>query len=123
MGYVRVGKIPGEKVTLVGVDARDAFLFASEPPLREVEVLCDIDTSQLVGVGILKDPLSFMFCGDEERPGRFDLNMQSWRYRRYVDLDDVRAAGLFGRSGDWVNDGLSRTRSSLSPEPEFELDY
>jgi hypothetical protein len=50
--------------------------------------------------------------------------MQSWRYKRYVDLDDPKSAGFFGRSRDWVNDGLMSTRSSLSPEPqEVDLDY
>lgn len=50
-------------------------------------------------------------------------NLSSWRYRRYVDLDDVKSAGFYGRSREWVNDGLANTRSSLSPEPEVELDY
>lgn len=58
----------------------------------------------------------------QDKPGRFDENMQSWRYRQYVDLDDPRSAGFFGRSREWVNDGLTALRSSLSPEPDMQLD-
>lgn len=63
------------------------------------------------------------FDDEESRPGRFDINMQSWRYRKYVDLDDVGSAGLYEKSREWVNDGLANLRSSLSPEPEPFLDY
>lgn len=53
-----------------------------------------------------------------------DPSLQSWRYRRYVDLDDPKSAGFYGRSRDWVNDGLTSLRSSLSPEPhDIDLDY
>jgi len=122
MGYVRIIGIPGEKIELVGSDARDAFLFASEPSYREVEVLDNLDRSQLLAVGVVKDREVTSFENFERR-GVFDENMQSWRYRRYVDLDDPRSAGFFGRSRDWVNDGLANLRSSLSPEPDMMLDY
>lgn len=48
----------------------------------------------------------------------------SWRYRKYVDLDDPRGAALYGRSRDWVMNDLGSTRQSLSPEPlDTILDY
>jgi hypothetical protein len=122
MGYVRILGIPGEKVELIGSDARDAFLFACEPPLREVEVLSTLEQHQLVAAGVISSPDSIIFETDRPRGG-FDINMQSWRYRRYVDLDDVRSAGFYGSSRDWINDGLAATRSSLSPEPDVMLDY
>lgn len=125
MGYVRVLGIPGEKITLIGSDARDAFLFASEPPLREVEALSDLTTAQLVAAGILDHGDAEVFEDVDGSGSRHvDLNTGSWRYRRYVDLDDPKGAGLYGRSKRWVNDGLSSTRESLSPEPfTTTLDY
>lgn len=119
MGFVTVSKaVPGTKRYLIGTDARDAYLFASKPPQREVIVEEDISASQLAAVGII--------VPDEEVYGSlksFDPTFQSWRYRRYVDLDDPKSAGFYGRSLDWVNDGLTRTRASLSPEPDPFLDY
>jgi hypothetical protein len=126
MGYVKVIGIPGEKIELIGEAARDAFLFASEPPLREVEVLGDLRTDQLVSVGVIPSPDSVEYSDPPSVFGSsgYDLNLQSWRYRRYVDLDDPRSAGFYGKSRDWVNDGIGVTRSSLSPEPaDIELDY
>jgi hypothetical protein len=123
MGYVRICGIPGEKIELIGVDAVQAFLFASEPNLRRVQVLGDLKTSQLVAAGVISSPESVSFLSSEEGPGKFDVNMQSRRYRRYVDLDDMGSAGMFGKSAEWVNDGLAATRASLSPEPDIDLDY
>jgi hypothetical protein len=125
MGYVRILGIPGEKIELVGEAARDAFLFAAEPPLREVEVISDLESHQLLAVGVLKDPESVEFHSPSVYKSRsVDPSLQSWRYRRYVDLDDPRSAGFYGRSRDWVNDGLANLRSSLSPEPQdIDLDY
>lgn len=119
MGFLKVSKsIPGVKRYLIGTDARDAYLFSSKPPQREVIVEEDISASQLAAVGII--------IPDDEVYGSlrsFDPTFQSWRYRRYVDLDDPKSAGFYGRSLDWVNDGLTRTRASLSPEPDPFLDY
>jgi len=125
MGYVQVLGIPGEKIELIGEAARDAFLFASEPPLREVEVLSDLKEHQLLAVGVVKETDSVEFLGRSILKARSaDPSLQSWRYRRYVDLDDPRSAGFYGRSRDWVNDGLANTRSSLSPELlDIDLDY
>jgi len=117
MGYVKVIGIPGEKLELVGSDARDAFLFASEPPLREVAVLQDLNTSQLVASGVLNHAEEEVFEGRDDSGSRHvDLNTRSWRYRRYVDLDDPRGAGMYGRSRDFVFDQLPRERDSLTPE-------
>jgi len=119
MGYVKIAGIPGEKIELVGSDARDAYLFASEPPLRCVEVLSDLSTLQLVSVGILQDAESEVFEGRDDYGSRHvDVNTRSWRYRKYVDLDDPRSAGMYGMSRDWVVDKLPMERSSLSPEPQ-----
>lgn len=125
MGYVKVVGIPGEKVTLIGSDARDAFLFSAEPPLREVEVLSDLTSSQLVAAGVLSSGDSTVFEGDDGSGSRHtDWNTMSWRYRRYVDLDDPKGASLYGRSRRWVEESLSSTRESLSPEPFTTiLDY
>lgn len=127
MGYVRLARgVPGRKIHLVGAAARDAFLFASEPPLKRVEVLMPLETRHLVAAGVVRDVASFSYEGRSEvyeyQP--LDPNLQSWRYRRYVDLDDPKSAGFYGRSRTWVNDGLSNSRMSLSPEPELDsLDY
>jgi hypothetical protein len=125
MGYVQVLGIPGEKVELVGEAARDAFLFAAEPPFREVEVLSNLETHQLIAAGVIQPDESVEYNGRITRhPTGYDLNMQSWRYRKYVDLDDPKSAGFYGQSLDWVNDGLSSSRSSLSPEAGGSgLDY
>jgi hypothetical protein len=126
MGYVRILGIPGEKIELIGEAARDAFLFASEPPVREVEVLSDLRTDQLVAAGVIPPLDSPEFSAPKRVFGStgYDINLQSWRYRRYVDLDDPKSAGYYGKSKEWVNDGIGVTRSSLSPEPaDIELDY
>lgn len=118
MGYVRVVGIPGEKIELIGPDARKAYLFASEPPLREVEILEPLRTDQLVAAGVLKSGGGLAYEGKDESGSRHvDMNTRSWRYRRYVDLDDPKGAGLYGRSKDFVDDKLASTRFSLSPEP------
>jgi hypothetical protein len=117
MGYVEILGIPGDKIELVGSDARDAFLFASEPPLREVVVLQDLDASQLVAAGVLSNVEDEVFEGRDDSGSRHvDLNTRSWRYRRYVDLDDPRGAGMYGRSRDFVFEQLPRERDSLTPE-------
>jgi hypothetical protein len=124
MGYVRQIGIPGEKVTLVGKDARDAFLFASEPPLREVEVTSDLELHQLVALGIVSSDIStgFFTASNEDR-SVYDENTRSWRYRKYVDLDDPRSAGFYGNK-QWLAPCLDRERSSLSPDPDgVFLDY
>jgi hypothetical protein len=125
MGYVEVIGIPGELVELVGSSARDAFLFSVEPPLREVVVLSDLDAQQLAAVGCLEtDGSGFYSSPEKDIASHFDVNTRSWRYRKYVDLDDPKSAGFYGRSRDWVNEGVSNCRSSLSPEPAgLELDY
>lgn len=125
MGYINILGIPGDKIELVGEAARDAFLFASEPPLREVEVISDLERHQLIAVGLCKESESFEFSSNTVYSSRYsDPSLQSWRYRRFVDLDDPKSAGFYGRSMDWVHDGLASHRSSLSPEPQdIDLDY
>jgi len=119
MGYIRIVGIPGEKIELVGSDARDAYLYSHEPLLREVEVLSRLSSSQLVSVGIMKDAGSEVFEGRDESGSRHvDWNTRSWRYRKYVDLDDPRAPTLYGKTRDWAVNDLPRERSSLSPEPQ-----
>jgi hypothetical protein len=125
MGYVRIVGIPGEVIELVGAAARDAYLFASEPSLREVEVISTLDTHQLVAACVISEDESVEYRSYKEfEESRFDVNLQSWRYRKYVDLDDPKSAGFYGKSREWIDDGLQDTRSSLSPEPaSIELDY
>lgn len=124
MGYVKIVGIPGEKLVLVGEDARDAYLFASEPPFSEIEVLCDIHMHQLVAAGVVRSPDTVEFEGMRVFSSTgYDVNLQSWRYRKYVDLDDPRGAGILGKSREWVNDRLTSTRASLTPEPTDFLDY
>jgi len=119
MGYVSIEGVPGEKIELVGSAARDAYLFASEPTLRRVKVLGDLRYDQLISASVVRQVEMAQYDSKDLPSSRgYDLNLQSWRYRRYVDLDDPRSAGLFGSSRNWVDNGLSSTRSSLSPEPE-----
>jgi len=116
MGYVEIGSIPGEKIDLIGSDARDAFLFASRPNFREVRVTSVLEEHQLVAAGVIPSVETVSF--EDKRvfsSTGFDLNLQSYRYRRYVDLDDPRSAGFYGRSKDWVNDVLTDTRFFLYP--------
>lgn len=125
MGYVKIIGIPGELVELVGEAARDAYLFSAEPSLREVAILSDLDTQQLVAAGVLElDGSGYFSSPNDDSIPRFDMNTRSWRYRKYVDLDDPKSAGFYGRSHDWIQEGVSIGRSSLSPEPmEYDLDY
>jgi hypothetical protein len=117
MGYIKILGIPGRTVDLIGSAARDAYLFASRPPRREIQVPADIRDEQLCALG-LKEPDVSQYSSKDPRMSSFDPSMQSWRCRRHVDLDDPRSAGFYGRSRDWVDDGLGYTRASLSPEPQ-----
>jgi hypothetical protein len=125
MGYVKIVGIPGEKIHLVGSDARDAYLFSTQPSLREVVALGDVSFDQLYACGIIREGQSEVFEGlDDSGSRHVDLNTRSWRYRKYVDLDDPGSAGLYGRSRDWVGNHIASLRSSLSPEPQDTyLDY
>lgn len=106
------------------LDLNALMVFCGSLDFRERKALITLARSQSIPDSN-ESPESFFFHDslEDSRPGRFDVNMQSWRYRRYVDLDDVNSAGLYGFSRDWVHDGLSGLRSSLSPEPDMDLDY
>lgn len=120
MGYVKMEGIPGEVLTLVGPDAKQAFLCAQEPNLRKVVVLCALSLAQLCNVGVIKEPSVSFFhdrgcvVGDVRRDLRTE---QAWRYNRYVDLDNPiplrsRApvsvkSGEFGDIGGEMDDGWS----------------
>jgi len=124
MGYVEVLGIPGEVVELVGADARDAYLFATEPPLREVRVISALDMQQLAAVGVVMADESGFYASKTVVDPPVDMNTRSWRYRKYVDLDDPKSAGFYGRSREWIKEGIFDSRESLSPEPmEYDLDY
>jgi len=124
MGYVKIIGIPGEVVELVGAAARDAYLFSTEPPLREVVVLSDLDMQQLAALDLVKTDGFGSFISPEYDNVPFDMNTRSWRYRKFVDLDDPKSAGFYGRSREWTNVGVMESRSSLSPEPlDYGLDY
>lgn len=88
-------------------------------------MLSDLSTEQLVATGILSDPEGEVFEGrDNEGNRHVDLNTRSWRYRKYVDLDDPRTSSLYGRTREWAVNTLPTERSSLSPEPQdVYLDY
>nr|WKR37718.1 hypothetical protein [Leptosphaeria biglobosa ambi-like virus 1] len=124
MGYVKVVGIPGELVELVGAAARDAYLFSTEPPLREVAVLSSMSMQQLAALDIVKTDGMGSFVSPEPDNVPFDVNTRSWRYRRFVDLDDPVSAGFYGKSREWIQEGVLESRSSLSPEPlDYGLDY
>jgi hypothetical protein len=121
MGYVKILGIPGEVIHLVGTDARDAFLSASEPPLREVRVLSRLTASQLTVVGIYDPDSLALFSQDNVAP-YVDRNSSSWRYRKYLDLDDPSANASFStRSSNWKTDDPQAFRDSVSPEPSSDL--
>jgi len=124
MGYIRKLGIPGEKIHLIGEDARDAYLFASEPPFVEVEVLSSLSTPQLVASGVVVHASSVSFEDKSVISSTgHDVNLQSWRYRRYIDHDDPRAPHLSDKTSSWLENGISSSRASLSPEPDMFLDY
>jgi hypothetical protein len=89
MGYVSIRGIPGEVITLIGVEAKLAFMTSREPDLRQIEILHDMSVSDLVAVGILshsdyegEDHRGFGESGEE-------LSFkQLWRYSSYIDLDE-----------------------------------
>lgn len=88
MGYVRILGIPGGVATLIGVDAKTAFLNATEPNLREVEILSDLGVDKLIASNVLpsdteagEENISF---GEVVRDLRSELPI---RYMSYIDLD------------------------------------
>jgi len=48
---------------------------------------------------------------------------QGWKSRRYIDHDDPRAPHLSDKTSSWLENGISSSRASLSPEPDMFLDY
>lgn len=124
MGFVKIVGIPGEVVELVGAAARDAYLFSAEPPLREVVILSDLSMQQLAAIGIVQTDGSGFFTSKVPYDSHVDVNTRSWRYRKFVDLDDPKSAGFYGKSREWIQEGVSESRSSLSPEPlDYGLNY
>lgn len=124
MGYVDIVGIPGEVITLIGVDAKEAFLIAQEPNLREVVVLTDLKVSNLLSLGIVnesEDSLGeyMISYGSIQRDIRSE---QSVRYGRYIDLDNPRGFGKnLGKTGTlWDDDSFV---SSQNLYVEDELDY
>jgi hypothetical protein len=127
MGYVRTGGIPGEVVTLIGPDAKTAFLHARKPNLIEVTALCDIRMEQLIAVGVTVDSeVSSAYLGapiglrgESNRDGGAD---RSFRYSRYVDLDQAPMRGPKSvRSGYFEDSDEESDDGWFSGGPE--LDY
>lgn len=125
MGYVDIVGIPGEVVTLVGVDAKDAFLVAQEPNLREVIILSDLKVYDLVSLGILKESEDSLgeFLGGFGEVVRDIRSEQSWRYGKYIDLDNPRS---FGRNLERGSTFRPDSSIPFSDDPfgnDLELDY
>jgi hypothetical protein len=90
MGFVEVLGIPGEVITLIGVEAKLAYLSSRRPNLREVRVQSRLETHQLVAVGILVSDDD----SGEVLPGgisglRDTRGEDLWRASSYIDLDAV----------------------------------
>jgi hypothetical protein len=126
MGYVEIIGIPGSKIELIGTDARDAFLYGSEPAFRTVKVVSALSYQQLVSVGIIRLENEGLYDSDQRAltstMPTFDPNLRNWRYRRYVDLDNP----LHSRSSEIIAEHLGRlaeSRQSSSPDPFIGLDY
>lgn len=129
MGYVRLKGIPGEVITLVGPDAKTAFLHAHEPNLREVEALCDLSLAQLMSVGVVDDLSDQSLPGKAKVVGSVDRDFraeQSWRYNRYVDLDNplpMRSKGPVSVRSAEFGDLESEDESVDGRMGAIELDY
>lgn len=91
MGYVEVLGIPGDVITLIGVEAKLAYLSSQRPNLRQVRVTSRVETSQLVAVGIL---VADVDSGEILPGGREGLRgvrgEDLWRRTDYIDLDMVK---------------------------------
>jgi hypothetical protein len=98
MGYVKILNIPGKVLTVVGSDAKSAFLGATAPNLRLVEVMSDIGMEKLVSLGILPDSdredFEYISNADIKRDVTTE---QSWRYSSYLDYDNPKMV-LRGRA-------------------------
>jgi len=117
MGYVKVIGIPGEVVHLVGADARDAYLSATEPNLRLVRVLSSLSHSDLVALQICPefDDIEFSLPSSVVERSR-DYANRSWVYSRYIDLDQPSVSDFYrSRSTFSARKDVS---PSLSPEPD-----
>jgi hypothetical protein len=114
MGYVEIGKIPGDVVTLVGSDARDAFLHARAPTLRRVRVLSNLEEHHLISLGIIHEHSDVEYASQTEiRSGNVTASEMTWRYGRYIDLDETENVGRYGRTTDpWKADNPSDSSDS-----------
>lgn len=89
MGYVTIRGIPGQAVHLIGVDAKTAFLAATEPNLREIVVHHPLRIEDLIAVGVLSsEDLEGEFHAGFGEVVRDVRSEQSWRYSKYIDLDN-----------------------------------
>lgn len=124
MGYVEIRGIPGQAVHLIGVEAKTAFLTAVEPNLREIVVLHNLGREDLMAVGILADP---QYEG-EVHHGFGEVvrsvgSEQSWRYSKYIDLDEPRESVGYGSIPlRGLSNDISARLDSVSLEELF-LDY
>jgi hypothetical protein len=127
MGYVKLMGIPGDVITLVGPDAKMAFLNAHKPNLRRVVVTCDLSLAQLCSVGVIKEPEVSFFHSRGAVVGEVSYDQraeQSWRYSRYVDFDNpfpLRQKGPVSvKSGDF---GIFDPDDMEEWSDSNELDY
>jgi len=125
MGYVRLGGIPGEVVTLIGPDAKTAFLHAQKPNLVEVTALCDIRIEQLIAVGIVnaEKDVSY-FSSPREINGQILLDRRSdmsYRYDHWVDVDMAVSKGPKSVRSGYISD--ESDDDSVLGYPTEILDY
>lgn len=124
MGYVKIRGIPGQAVHLIGVEAKTAFLAAVEPNLREIVVLHPLGREDLMAVGILtsEDNEGELHAGFGEVIRSVESE-QSWRYSKYIDLDEPKQSTGYGSVPlRGVDSFVSSRLDSVSFEDIF-LDY
>jgi hypothetical protein len=126
MGYIKIHGIPGEVITLIGPDAKTAFLHSHKPAIIKIEALGDIRVAQMVAAGVVEiDSSSFHSHGNIVDKAVKDVRiLQSWRYNRYVDLDDPMPmrykVPVSVKSGDF---GMFESDDEEGWSSPLELDY
>lgn len=116
MGYVKIVGIPGEVLTLINEDARDAYITSSEPLARSVRVLSDVTLSMLYSVGAILPPEDLGFQSDVRVKGRIPRGVG---FKKYIDLDDPDVFEYYSGSVDYKKGSYADRDSSVEPEDHF----
>jgi len=105
MGYIEeVQKVGGDRILLIGKEAKDAYLNSLKPPYMTVRVVEPVDIHQLVAIGFSRDDLGLdsIVFDEGNMVGQRRVDPQYRHPMRYRDWDRPTPGGIeldYGEEG------------------------